>query len=662
MGGRQVFIVDEGLITLESRSAIPNRNGVEEERKSLGHERAFRYGRMFEKSSLPYPDFQALTELGNDMHPLDAMSRRPSQLPAGYTYLGQFIVHDITFDRTEKIGDGELSPTQIKQGRSPSLELDSLYGWGPLSDSSRHLYENDCIRFKIGKTTPTRHGNALDELPNDLPRDTSDFHRPHKALISEIRNDRNLALAQTHLAFLKFHNAVVDHLVEGGQYSSKNELLGKELFEAARKKVIQHYQWIILHDYLPQILEKSVLEEVLSSEAEEFRSPSRGDRFLPVEFAFAAFRFGHCQVRDQYEWNRVFQSSPINKQAPGPARLHQLFTFGGLNGTMQGSPTLPTNWVIDWTRFYDFSRYEGFANYPKPNLARKIGTSLIPDLKGVAGFPTDIPIQSSAVAALDLHMGAMLGLPTGQEVAEILAEKWKRELKTLLLPKKIIAGKPYTKILEDFDLDQHTPLWFYILKEAEILKKGACLGPIGSWIVAKTIVGLIYASEFSILKAQDENGESWKPDLGQIKKTEFGMTDLLLFVNDLNPLGAVTASAKGAVGTPQNSNGPILGNILKKIQQQEDDKTGQVTAMLQEQSIAAIRGGPGSPAWKTYLRNFVDADCPEQLARLLGEDSAKDDPYMQNAIAYLVSNGSCGSPTLTHTKVGLEDGLLDQGL
>ncbi len=518
MPERQLFLVGKGLVTfkvkgtplLSTRTAEGAQNP---DSKPFAPERAFRYGRMFKKSdSRPQPE--ALTKLGLAMHAENSAADDHPLLPAGYTYLGQFVTHDITFDRTEGLADGELFAEQIRQGRSPSLELDSLYGMGPLSESSRHLYENDRLKFKIGKTTPTRFGDAFVSLPNDLPREGS-----RNALIAERRNDRNLALAQTHLAFLKFHNAVVDRLLKEGH-------LGKELFETARKKVTQHYQWIILHDYLPKILEESVLKDVLASDAKAFRALSADDRFLPVEFAFAAYRFGHSLVRDQYEWNRVFQS-PKNGNLDA-ARLHQLFTFTGLGGTMQGSPTLPSNWVIDWTRFFDFSGFARVVNHAKSNRAQKINTSLSLGLKGLPGFPTDVPIESRSIAVLDLLMGAVLELPTGQEVADALKKK---KIEVRVLSANEIAEGPHNDILTQYGLHEKTPLWYYILKEAEVLHRGERLGPIGSLIVAETLVGLIHASEFSILE-----DSSWEPDLGQIKPSEFGMADLLVFVNDLNPL------------------------------------------------------------------------------------------------------------------------------
>lgn len=474
---------------------------------------------------------KGLTDLGLAMHQKgnesipNAMPCADQVIPAGYTYLGQFITHDITFDKTSGIADGELSSLEVRQGRTPSLELDSLYGMGPLSASSRHLYEDDRLRFRIGETTKTLLGTPPTLLPNDLPRDRSNQANPRKAQIADSRNDRNLALAQTHLAFMKFHNVVVNHL------ASEGEALGRELFVEARKIVIQHYQSIILDDYLPKIIDPSALKkirkEVLARVAENGMASTNGDLFLPIEFAHAAFRFGHSMVRDQYEWNRVFHSPKTpNTDA---ARLHHLFTFTGLNGNMQGALTLPTNWVIDWRRFYKFEDHPVKDN--EFNLARKISPSLSLGLKGIPGFPAGHSIDSRSVAVLDLQLGAKTGLPSGQEVAKIM------EVKHGLKPhlKNQIAKGPndeINKILVENGFDKKTPLWFYILREAESEMNGRCLGQVGARIVAETIIRVINASEYSILREK----RKWKPSLPSINSDHFEMTDMLAFVNDLNPL------------------------------------------------------------------------------------------------------------------------------
>jgi hypothetical protein len=282
------------------------------------------------------------------------------------------------------------------------------------------------------------------------------------------------------------------------------------LFEEARKKVIQHYQWIVLNDYLRKITGRDWRENPPIK-------PARKELSLPVEFAFAAFRFGHSMVNNRYEWNRVFESPKTDFKNAAP--LHELFTFTGLSGNMREAPTLPTNWVIDWSRFYDFGSHKNIQTNTKFNMARKIGPSLSLGLKTVPGFPADIPVESRSLAALDLQTGAMLGLPLGQEVAESFKLK-------ALSDSEIADGlnNDAIKILTDNNLHKETPLWYYILREAELQNDGECLGEVGGRIVADTVIGLVKASNYSILK----NGK-WEPDLGQIQPNQFDMTELLVF-------------------------------------------------------------------------------------------------------------------------------------
>jgi Animal haem peroxidase len=539
MRERQVFIVGKGFVPLTTPGQVngnPHPSAIKglvaapapvsvSAPNGVRPERAFRYGEMFGKTSKFHPDEKGLQELGDEMHVPLSGRRDLLDLPAGYTYLGQFITHDTTFDKTAEIPGSELSPDQIKQGRSPSLNLDCIYGMGPQSEASRRLYENDGVRFRVGQTTPTLLGNATKALPNDLPRDSSDPATPRKALIADPRNDRNLPLAQTHLAFLKFHNAVVNCLAGEG-------MLGKELFEAARKKVIQHYQRIVLRDYLEKILDRAVLKDILDNGVKYFKCGPDGELFLPIEFAFGAFRFGHSLVRDKYDWNRVFNSSNLTDtdqtvQSRKEAPLHKLFMITGGNGNLEGALTLPSNWIIDWTRFYNFNGASGSAQHDF-NRAKKIDTSLSPGLANLPGFPAYSQVNLPSMATLDLLMGSRLGMLTGQEVANEMG----------VVPLDIASGSRHSDILNNYKFAKNTPLWYYILREAEISQKGKRLGEVGSRIVGETIVGLIEASEFSILKE-----ENWRPDpkLGK-SRGKFEMTDLLLFVNDLNPLGEEEAS------------------------------------------------------------------------------------------------------------------------
>jgi hypothetical protein len=236
---------------------------------------------------------------------------------------------------------------------------------------------------------------------------------------------------------------------------------------------------------------------------------------MPIEFSVAAYRLGHSMIREEYDYNRLFPN--------GLATLEFLFEFTGVSGQLGvkfGAPGehLPNNWIIDWNRFYDFD------NHPASNRALQIDTHLTDTLKKlpegivfVGPKDTQETFGSASLAARNLLRGRLLTLPTGQEVAAQLG----------IAPLAITFDDPELK-----EFETQTPLWFYLLKEAEVEGAGQRLGPIGSRIVAETFVGLIENSRTSIFPLG-----SWQPNLPSRQPGEFSMADLLRFVDDLNPLG-----------------------------------------------------------------------------------------------------------------------------
>lgn len=507
-GTKRYFIEGEGFVgepTLEKINfnfkRATNESFTESEQDD-DTGRAFRFTRML---NLPQfnPTRESLQELGLIMEENPLLNDHPD-LPAGFTYFGQFLDHDITRDETEGLPNTVLTPEEITQGRSPSLDLDSVYGRGPVL--SPELYESDKVRLKIGSTTASQFGDVNESFPNDLPRDSA-----KNAIIGDSRNDENLAVAQTHLAFLKFHNKIVDKL------ETEQGLTGNTLFESAKEEVVKHYQWIVLNDFLPLITDNEVLSDVLNNGSKFFIVKDNEIPAMPIEFSVAAYRLGHSMIRDDYEWNRVFQSG-----GPGPlGTLRFLFQFTALSGNLGGEPTLPSNWIIDWKRFFDFTNFTNIENHPKFNNARLIDTALANHLKNVPGFP---PGPESSLSVMNLIRGKIVGLPTGQAVANLF--------NTQPLTKEQIASGPHKDVIIQNGFETQTPLWYYILKESEILNNGKKLGPVGSRILVETFVGLIKGSKNSIIK--DSN---WKPSLSIRNVEEFSMSDLLAFVDDLNPIG-----------------------------------------------------------------------------------------------------------------------------
>jgi len=447
-------------------------------------------------------------------------SKDNTKIPAGFTYLGQFIDHDITLDLTS-FGEKEADPTAIRNFRTPALDLDSVYGLGP--DGSRQLYARNAgddngktpgPKFLIGKNINVTFGGITGDHRNDLPRSPEGF-----ALIGDHRNDENLLVAQTHLAILKFHNKVCDQLIAAGKPSDT-------IFAEARQIVTWHYQWMVLHDFVERITEKGIVAKILEQGRRFYRFKTTP--FMPIEFSAAAYRLGHSMVRQEYSHNRIFTAGG----AGGPATLELLFRFTGLSGGIVGDlapnppagPTpvsvLPSNWIIDWRRFHAVLDHNPAAVPLNPS--RALDPFIVNPLH-------HLPAETGDRAVLpfrNLKRGVMLGLPSGQDIARAM------NIKHPLTPDEIAKGDD-GKVAKKHGLHEHTPLWYYILKEAEQRGQGERLGPVGATLVAEVFVGIVNGDHQSYLWLK---GRDWKPTLPSKVPGEFTMADLLRFVGELSPI------------------------------------------------------------------------------------------------------------------------------
>jgi hypothetical protein len=478
------------------------------------------FGRMFPKLPPLKAKDEALDALAAAM-----MDAEPNQtgdnpnVPAGFTYLGQFIDHDISLDLTS-LSEKEKDPLGVENFRTPSLDLDCIYGLGP--DGSPQLYARNPTegnkhgpKFLIGKNVAIGN-DPSGEFRNDLPRSPEGF-----ALIGDHRNDENLLVAQTHLAFLKFHNKVVDLLTTGPNPPA-------DVFAEARKVVTWHYQWMVLHDFVERLTEPGIVDRILHDGRKFYRF--KRVPYMPVEFSVAAYRLGHSMVRQTYSHNRIFNDFDF------PIDFRLLFDFSGLSGGIVGDlspnprppnappvpvPVLPSNWIIDWRRFYDFKTP---GNTPKfrLNFARRIDPMLVKALH-------DLPGGGGNLAARNLKRGVRLGLPSGQDVATAM------KIKNPLTSDEIASG-PDGAVAKEHGLHRATPLWYYILKEAQVRHNGERLGPVGARIIAEVFVGLVHGDTSSYLW----NRKNWKPTLPAKKAGTFFMTDLLTFVGDISPIDRIT--------------------------------------------------------------------------------------------------------------------------
>lgn len=516
------FIVGEGIVGDGSKGAT---TVAATDDPVAAASPAFRFSRLTRRSRTI--GLGARRRLATAM---TSSNRSAGRIPAGFTYLGQLIDHDLTFDATDVAFGEQLTVDELVQARSPRLDLGALYGRGPSKPGSRKFYAQDGVHLKVGKTEASfGGGNADIELPGfDLPRVNA---AGEPALIPDPRNDENLAVAQIHLAMIRFHNRIVDRLERQGVPADR-------LFFEARALAVHLYQWMIRTDYLPRIVSPTIVDDVFTKGRKVFEVDATPTDMptMPIEFSIGAFRLGHSMVRSTYDWNRVFDD--------GGGTLDLLFNFSGTSGSLGGGVRLPSNWVADFRRLFDFSeagRDDLVVPAAKFNRAMRIDTRLVDPLAslppGSFGGNGDTPAIEHNLAFRNLSRASLLGLASGQQLATLMRSRGVRLL-TLTL-EQIIEGRGGAS-LDTLSADQRdavaarTPLWFYALREAET-GRGRLRG-VGGRIVAETFHRAMEGTEHSIVREPE-----WRPTLGPNRQT-FRMVDLLLFAFEgkkglLNPLG-----------------------------------------------------------------------------------------------------------------------------
>jgi hypothetical protein len=439
-------------------------------------------------------------------------------MTAGVTFLGQFLDHDLTLDKNSALNEN-ISPGQTLNFRTASFDLDSVYGDG--SSGSPQLYVKSSGRIKFivqaipGSDAVSRHG----AIRYDVPRDANG-----NAILADSRNDENVILSQLHLAILSFHNAVTDHLAQQPEYKDAS---AEKIFEEARRLVTWHYQWVILHEFLPTVIGQDRVDQILEQgprfyhgrhKASRSRTENASDfALMPIEFSVAAYRFGHSQVRPSYRLNfGPTGGSPFfaflfdDTQDPNAVDPNDL----------RGGKRAPRRFV-DWQTFFNF----GDSNFrPNKRIDTKL-SSVMMNLPGARapspGLPAD-GMQSLPARTLTRHVN--FGLPSGQAVAEKLKAP-------VLKPEQLRELAPYAADNKT-TLDKSTPLFFYILKEAEVMEDGLRLGPVGAEIVGEVFIALLKEDQASYLHAKPD----WTPTLPSANPGKFQMTDLLTFAGVVPPL------------------------------------------------------------------------------------------------------------------------------
>ncbi len=423
-------------------------------------------------------------------------------IAAGYTYLGQFIDHDITFDPASSL-QKQNDPDALVDFRTPRLDLDSVYGRGPADQP--YLYEKSGRnKFVLGADRGISGANRP-----DLQRAADGT-----AIIGDKRNDENKIVAQIQALFLKFHNKVFD-AIEKRFDSNQDDLR----FAEAQRIVRWTYQWLVLHDFLPKVCDPAVIKAIMPATGRrepnfQFYHPHDGDAYIPVEFSVAAYRFGHSMVRPSYALNdsakstAQFKSGKVAEISFGRIPIfvrNATRSTDAMNGFGELSPELPPGWGIDWAFFFGelTTVPEGSKQIPQPSY--RIDTTLVDPLGTLPEFAKGgVPSPFESLAFRNLLRGVSMGLPSGQRVADMMNA-------TVLKDEELWHSKADGDEVQDWPegkallksnsrwLESSAPLWFYILKEAEILHKGHHLGEVGSRIVGETLIGLVWYDHYSYL-------------------------------------------------------------------------------------------------------------------------------------------------------------------
>jgi hypothetical protein len=435
-------------------TALPARGHcLAPERAGVPPGKGGRYGRMFDLPALEV-DETLLHHIGGVGGFSDAGdSHGDARAEAGRPFFGQYIAHDLTADRSPLRTQADVSA--LRNMRSPRANLESLYGGGPVG--SPYLYRRD---------DPAK----LLENDGDVPRNQESI-----ALLGDPRNDTQVFLSQMQVAFIRAHNSLVDGLRADG-------VAERELFAEGRRALSWHYQWLIVNDFLPGAVGRELVDELLD-DGPRYYQP-QPEPFIPLEFADAAFRYGHSQIRQLYRL-----------QPGGPARplFPDLIGFGPVGDRR-----------VDWSLLFDVPGHPP-AQRAKP-IDGRLPHTLI-ELPTVITGEVEHPAHHS-LAARDLERGKGTDLPSGESVA--------RALGVQPLRRDDIGLGRYGWVGE-------TPLWLYVLREAAMQHGGERLGAVGGRIVGEVLVGIICSDSESYLAVDP----TWTPTLPR-HEGGFRLRDLLV--------------------------------------------------------------------------------------------------------------------------------------
>ena len=384
----------------------------------------------------------------------------------GYTYFGQFIDHDLTQDRTPFAGPYQ-QPKDTPNFRSGYLDLDNVYGDGP-GGAASHLYTGaaGAATFVVG-STPSGHQRDFQFVAG----------QPLIADSGDLRDLDNVMVRQIHVLFMKFHNETIRRLSANPPqitFPEGSEPTGS-LFERARKIVTWHYQWLVRYKFLGAVVKNDVWYKLLDG---TLPITPQTDFAIPIEFATAAFRFGHSMVRDSYSLNCKKTDVEVT--------------------TLMGNPQQPVPLAdydaIEWGLFFD-----GLPASRGTTGSSSIDTAITAALHNVPppSSPINLPVRA-------LLRGARYKVASGQEVFDyyrvknLVTDADRLSADELMRDVNNLSGTA----LRNANLQENTPLFYYILKEAELREnEGRKLGSLGGLIITEVIETALQSDPASYMNA-----------------------------------------------------------------------------------------------------------------------------------------------------------------
>jgi len=456
------------------------------------HARLGNFGKLFPELpglAVTEAEAAALGGPGSVMHDQANQGPDSDNIPAGYTFFAQFIDHDMTLDTATELHGEALKNIQIEHLpnlRTPSLDLDCVYGFGP--EASPYSYDQE---------VPGKLLIGSEDNDEDVPRNSQG-----RALIGDPRNDENIFVSQLQLLFLKFHNKVYDSLVAS--------MPAEKRFERAQIIVRFHYQYLVVHDFLRRVCDPETFNYAMDELSDgrypkSYKPDANGQLPMPVEFSVAAYRFGHSMVRSRYAVNGNFPDVELFDEE-----------FGTL-----GFSSVPPELIVDWQFLFEMD--DSVPSLKSKRIDHLLADELIRLPDPVVGNAAAL---DRSLAFRNLLRGNVLSLPSGQKVADALKKLGYNTDPHLDLKFDEIDGWDRIDPAVRGKLENETPLFFYILRESGVRDKDA-LGPVGSAILLEVFLGVLTYCKTSFL-----NFSHWQPDenIATDGPEEFELADLIYYV------------------------------------------------------------------------------------------------------------------------------------